>query len=83
MADLVNDLAERFDQNKCRYRHGNKKCEACGIKHKFSECCLEYTNVKTNLIEYKCLYCNKNYQKSLIKFQIIDLLIQTKSILLL
>ena len=24
--------------------------------------CIEYTNVKDNLIEYKCLCCNKNYQ---------------------
>ena len=26
-------------------------------------CCLEYTNIKDDLIEYKCLCCNKNYQK--------------------
>ena len=34
------------------------------IKHKN----LEYTNFKDDLIEYKCLYCNKNYpQKILMK----------------
>ena len=38
------------------------------IKHaklnaKYCECCLEYTNVKNNLIECKCFCCNKNYQK--------------------
>ena len=27
------------------------------------DCFLEYTNIKDNLIEYKCLCCNKNYQK--------------------
>ena len=37
----------------------------CGIKYKDCECCigLENTNVKDNLIVYKCSYCNKNYQK--------------------
>ena len=29
-----------------------------------TECCLEYKNVKHDLIEYKCLCCNKNYQKN-------------------
>ena len=33
-----------------------------------TECCLEYKNVKHDLIEYKCLCCNKNYQKILKKF---------------
>ena len=33
-----------------------KKCteNACGIKHKYCECCLKYTKVKDDLIEYKC-----------------------------
>ena len=29
--------------------------------------CLEYINVKDDLIEYKCLCYNKNYQKGLMK----------------
>ena len=40
-----------------------KKCETCGIKYKNCECCLEYTSVKDDLIEYKCLCCNMNYHK--------------------
>ena len=32
-----------------------KNCETFGIKHRFCECCLEYTNVKVDLIEYNCL----------------------------
>ena len=44
-----------------------KKCETCGIKYKNCDSFLEYTNFKDNLIEYKCLCCNKNYQKSLMK----------------
>ena len=26
-------------------------------------CCLQYTNVKDNLIEYKLLYCTRTYKK--------------------
>ena len=35
----------------------------CGINYKDSEFCLEYTSIIDDLIEYKCLSCNKNYQK--------------------
>ena len=45
------------------YRHDNKKCETCGIKYEYCDCFLEYSNFKDDLIEYKCLYCNKNYQQ--------------------
>ena len=38
-----------------------KKCEICGIKYKYCECFLEHTNFQGDLIEYKCLCCNKNY----------------------
>ena len=40
-----------------------KTCETCGIKYKDCDCFFEYINFKENLIEYKCLCCNKNYQK--------------------
>ena len=36
-----------------------KKCETCGIKYKYCDCFLEYTNFKDDLIKYKCLCCNK------------------------
>ena len=39
------------------------KCETCGIKYKYCDCFLEYINFKDNLIEYKCLCCNKNPQQ--------------------
>ena len=29
--------------------------------HNDCECSLKYTNIKDDLIENKCLYCNKNY----------------------
>ena len=41
-----------------------KKCETCGLKYKDSECYLEYTGVKNDLIEWKCLCYHKNYQKT-------------------
>ena len=39
-----------------------KKCETCRIKYKYCNFCLEYTNFKNDLIEYKCFCCNKSYQ---------------------
>ena len=63
LSNLVSNLAKRTHKVKCK--HGNdKKSKACRIKYKDCECCLEYKNVKNNLIKYKCLWCNKNYQKT-------------------
>ena len=44
--------------------HNDKKCEICGIKQKYCNCFLEYINFKDDLIEYKHLRCNKNYQQT-------------------
>ena len=41
-----------------------QKCEACGIKYKDFECCLEYTDVKDDLTVYKCLCCGREFQKN-------------------
>ena len=62
-SNLVNNLPAGIHKIKCKYRHDDKKCEACGIKYKDCECCLEYKNIKDGLILYKCLYCNKYYTK--------------------
>ena len=43
-------------------RHDDKKCETCGTKYEYFW--VEYTNLKDELMEYKCLYCNKNYQQN-------------------
>ena len=37
--------------------------ETCGIKYKYCDCFLEYTNFKDDLIEYKSLCYNKSYQR--------------------
>ena len=44
--------------------HENKKCETCVIKNKEGDCCLVYTNVKDDLLEYICLCCDRNYRKN-------------------
>ena len=38
-----------------------KKCEICGIKYKYCDN-FKFSNFKGNLIECKCLCCNKKYQ---------------------
>ena len=64
LSNLVKNLGEQIHKVKCKYENNVKKCENCRIKYKDWECFLEYTNFKDYLIEYKCLYCNENYQKS-------------------
>ena len=61
---LVNNLAEGILKTECENEHDYKKSETCRIKYKDCECCLKYMRVK-DLIDCKCLCCNKNYQKSL------------------
>ena len=62
LSNLVNNLSEGLHRIKCKLGNDNKKCKIWGIKYKYCECFLEYTNFKDNLIEYKCLSCNKSYQ---------------------
>ena len=64
LVNLVDNFVEGIHQIKCKYRHDNKKCEKWGIKYKDCECCHACTNDKDNLIEYKSLCCNKNYQQN-------------------
>ena len=63
LSDLVNNLSEGIGKNKCKHVHDDKKCETCGIKYKYCDCFIEYTNFKDDLIGYKCLCCNKSYQQ--------------------
>ena len=59
LSNLVNNLSEGIHRIKCPCRYDDKKCETCRIKYKYLDCFLEYTNFKDDLIEYKCLCCNK------------------------
>ena len=60
---LVNNLSERIQRVKCKVGHDDKKCETCGIKYNYCNCFLDYPNFKDDLIEYKFLCYNKNYQQ--------------------
>ena len=40
-----------------------------GIKYKYCDCFVEYTNFKDDLIEYKCSCGNKNYQQKFEKLK--------------
>ena len=62
-SNLVNNLSERIHKMKCKFGHDDKNCETCGIIYEVCDCFLEYKNFKDDLIEYKCLCCNKNYQQ--------------------
>ena len=62
LSNLVNNLSEGIHRIKCKYGHDDKKCETGGIKYKYWDCFLEYTNFTNYIREYKCLCCNKNYQ---------------------
>ena len=62
LSNLVNNLAEGSCKIKCKYGHDERKCGTCRIKYKDCMCFLEYANFRDNVIECKCLCCNKNYQ---------------------
>ena len=55
LSNLVNNLCKEIHRIKCKFEHNEKKCETCGIKYKYCNCFLEYTNFKDNLIEEKIL----------------------------
>ena len=62
LSNLVNNFSEWIHRIQCKNGHNDKKCETCRIKYKYCKFFLECMNFKDNLIEYKCLCCNKIYQ---------------------
>ena len=62
LSNFVNNFSEGIHRIKCKFGHHDKKCEIFGIEYKYCNWYLEYKNFKDDLIEYKCLFCNKNYQ---------------------
>ena len=62
-SNLVNNHSEGIHRIKCKFEHDDKKRKTCRTKYKYCDCFLEYTNFKDDLIEYKCLCCNKSYQQ--------------------
>ena len=63
LLNLVNNLSERIHRVKCEFGYDDKKCETYRAKYNYCDCFLEQENFKSNLIEYNCLCCNKNYQR--------------------
>ena len=63
LSNLANHLFEVIHRIKCKYRYEDKKCETCGTKYNYCDCIIQYTHFKKDLIKYKCLCCNKNYQQ--------------------
>ena len=61
LSNPVNNLSEGIHRITCNYRHDDKKCETRGIKCKYCDYVLEYTNFKDDLKEYKCFCCNKKF----------------------
>ena len=60
LSNLANNLSDVIHKIKCKYGHDAKKCETCEITYETYDCFLEHTIFKDDLIEYKCLCCNKN-----------------------
>ena len=63
LTTLVNCLSEGIHKIKCKYGHDNKNWKTCGITYELCDYFFEYTNCKDDLIEYKCLCCNKMYER--------------------
>ena len=61
LSNLVNNLSDGIHRIKCKFGHNDTKCKTCGIKYKYCGCFLEYINFKDDIIENKCLCCNKKY----------------------
>ena len=62
LSNFLNNISEGIHRIKCKFGHGDRKYETCGIKYKYCDCFLKYTNFKDDLIECQCLCCNKNYK---------------------
>ena len=67
LSNLGKNLAKGIHKINCKFRHVAEKCETCGIKYKYCECCLQCLSFRHDLIKYRCLCCNKSYQKCLMK----------------
>ena len=65
LLDLVNNLSEVIHKINCKFRHDDKNIKLVElIISKCWDCFLEYKIFKDDLIEYKCLCCNKNCQQN-------------------
>ena len=63
LSNLVKNVSGKISRTKCKHRYDDKKYKTCEIKCKNWDCFLEYINFKDDLIECKCLCCNKSCQQ--------------------
>ena len=78
MVSLLSNLVDNYPDNhktKSKYEHDTK---TVNMANKYCECYFEYTNVKDDLIVYKCFCCNINFQIILMKIRKSSLLRDTK-----
>ena len=40
LQNFINNLSEGIKIIECKFRHGDKKCETCGIRYKYCDCFL-------------------------------------------
>ena len=82
MVSLLSNLVDNYPDNhktKSKYEHDTKNVNMVELNtNKYCECYFEYTNVKDDLIVYKCFCCNINFQKILMKIRKSSLLRDTK-----
>ena len=65
LSSLVNNHSEGIRKIKFKHGHDDKKCETCGIKYKYCDCFLEYTNHKDE--NTNVYFVRKIIKKSLMK----------------
>ena len=49
LPNLVNNLFEEIHKIRYEYGRNDKKSETCGIKYKYRDCFLEYTDLEDDL----------------------------------
>ena len=65
LSSFVNNLIEGIHKTKCKHWHENKNVKLVELNIGIVTVLLNTQNLKMiteDLIEYKCLYCNKKYQ---------------------
>ena len=46
LSNFINNISEGIHRIKCKFGYDDKKCETCGIRYKYCNCFLKYTNFK-------------------------------------
>ena len=59
LSNLVNNHSEGIHRIKCKFWNDDENYQTFEIKYKYDNYSLEYINFKDDLIQYKCLRCNK------------------------